>query len=130
MKRNDDEGFLIAVYKSEVQNGVAHAEPCDCHEIIQVGAQEKKYLEVINRFLGDLASAHNVHMVGCKNCGWEGFYGPGDKAANEGNKAVVDEGSCPECEGDLIDLSRDTCENESPALDPFYDEEELLPDGK
>ncbi|AGM11634.1 hypothetical protein HCTV5_24 [Halovirus HCTV-5] len=128
MNRNDEEGVIITVHKTEAQHGVVHAEPCECHEHIQVGAEEKRYLEVIDRFLGDLASLHNAVIVGCSDCGWEGFLGPGDKAADEGNKAVVDEGSCPECEGDLIDLTKDDCEHENPALEPFYDEEEILPD--
>lgn len=128
MERNEDEGLILTVQRTEAQNGVVHAEPCDCHEMIQVGAQNDRLLAVLERMLGDLASQHNAILVGCSDCGWEGFIGPGDKAANEGNKAVVDEGSCPQCEGDLINLERDTCDHETQALEPFYDEEELTDD--
>jgi len=128
MKRADDEGLILTVQRTEAQNGVVHAEPCDCHEMIQVGAQNDRVLAVIEQMLGDLASQHNAILVGCSDCGWEGFIGPGDKAADEGNKAVVDEGSCPQCEGDLINLERNTCDHETPGLDPFYDEEELTDD--
>lgn len=128
MKRADDEGLILTVQKTEAQNGVVHAEPCDCHEMIQVGAQNERLLAVLERMLGDLASQHNAILVGCSDCGWEGFIGPGDKAADEGNKAVVDEGSCPQCEGDLINLERNTCDHETQALEPFYDEEELTDD--
>jgi len=128
MERNEDEGLILTVQRTEAQNGVVHAEPCDCHEMIQVGAQNDRLLAVLERMLGDLASQHNAILVGCSDCGWEGFIGPGDKAADEGNKAVVDEGSCPQCEGDLINLERDTCDHETQALEPFYDEEELTDD--
>jgi len=128
MERNEDEGLILIVQRTEAQNGVVHAEPCDCHEMIQVGAQNDRLLAVLERMLGDLASQHNAILVGCSDCGWEGFIGPGDKAADEGNKAVVDEGSCPQCEGDLINLERDTCDHETQALEPFYDEEELTDD--
>jgi len=128
MKLEDDEGVIITVRKSGGQHGIVHAEPCECHEHIQVGAQEDQYLEVIERFLNELASFHNAHYVGCCDCGWEGFFGPGDKAVNKGDKVVVNEGSCPECRGDLISLERDECDCENSALEPFYDEEELLSD--
>lgn len=128
MERREDEGLILTVQRTEAQNGVVHAEPCDCHEMIQVGAQNDRLLAVLERMLGDLASQHNAFLVGCSDCGWEGFIGPGDKAANEGNKAVVDEGSCPQCEGDLINLERDTCDHDTEALEPFYDEEELTDD--
>lgn len=128
MNRNDDEGLILTVQRTEAQNGVVHAEPCDCHELIQVGANRQEVLEVIDQFLGDLASQHNAIIVGCSDCGWEGFIGPGDKAADEGNKAVVAESNCPQCDGDLINLERDSCEHENDALAPFYDEEELTDD--
>lgn len=125
MERKEDEGLILTVQRSEAQNGVVHAEPCDCHEMIQVGANNKQVLSVIEQMLGDLASQHNAIIVGCSECGWEGFIGPGDKAVNDGNKAVVNESSCPECEGKLISLERETCDHNTDALEPFYDEEEL-----
>lgn len=128
MKREEDQGIIITVHRTEAQNGVVHATPCECHDFIQVGAREKPFLEVIEKFIGDLASLHNAHFVGCTDCGWEGFFGPGDKVADEGHKVVVDEGSCPDCGGDLISLERDECSHENPALEPFYEEEELLSD--
>jgi len=128
MKRNDDEGLTLVIQKNGAQNGVVHAEPCECHELIQVGAENDRLLAVLERMLGDLASQHNALVVGCSDCGWEGFIGPGDKAADEGDKAVVDEATCPQCEGNLIDLGRDTCDHETSALEPFYDEEDLIDD--
>lgn len=126
MNRKDDEGVVITIHKTDATHGVVHAEPCECHEHIQVGSEQKGILEVIDVFLGDLASQFNAITVGCSDCGWEGFIGPGDKAADEGNKAVVAESDCPECSGNLVDLERDECDHDHAAIEPFYDEEDLL----
>lgn len=128
MNRDNDEGVILTVQKTDAQNGVLHADPCECHEIIQVGAEHKGVLRAVETMLGDLASQHNAIVIGCSDCGFEGFLGPGDKAADDGNKAVIDESDCPECGGDLISLERDTCDHETSAIDSFYDESDLTDD--
>jgi hypothetical protein len=126
MNLNEDEGLILTIRRTKAQDGIVHAEPCECHELIQVGAQEEEYLDPIEKFLSDLASLHNSILVGCTDCGWEGFVGPGDKVGDKGNKVVVDEGSCPRCEGDLINLQKQECDCEEQKLGFHYDEVEII----
>lgn len=126
MKREADEGFILHISRTEAQNGVIHAEPCECTDLIQVGADEDKAIDFVEDFVTFLASRHNCVYVGCKECGWEGFVGPGEKAGGEGNKVLVDEGTCPQCSGDLINLERSECDDETEALEFHYDEAEII----
>lgn len=128
MNREPGEGLVIQVRPCEAQNGVVHAEPCDCTTYLQIGAGEQEILHRIEELLGTLAQAHNAISVACKECQWEGYIGPGPKAASEGNKAVVDEGSCPHCDGDLFSMERAECTHEKPSLEPYHDEQDITDD--
>lgn len=126
MNREPDEGFVLHISKTEVQNGVIHAEPCECTDLIQVGAQETKAINFVEDFVTFLASRHNAIYVGCTDCAWEGFVGPGEKAGGEDDKVVVDEGACPQCSGDLINLQKQECDDDKEALELHYDEAEIV----
>ncbi|AGM11888.1 hypothetical protein DNAM5_25 [Haloarcula californiae tailed virus 1] len=128
MTDEPQDGVIVHISPTRAQHGVIHAEPCDCTDIIQVGGEEERALKFVEDFVTSLAAQHNCYFVGCKDCGWEGFFGPGPRATSEDNKAVVAEASCPECSGDIIDLQNDDCDHETEALDFHYDENELLND--
>lgn len=128
MKTDPDTGYILRIETIDAQNGVVHVEPDKHTDVIQVGANETKAVHFVEDFIMFLASRHNAVYVGCKECGWEGFIGPGEKAGGEGNKALVDEGSCPECSGDLINLQKQEGGDETEALDIHYEESEIIDD--